>query len=352
MTTQPSPIPVRPVQPDPASVHVMRAAFAAFKCAALGTAADPADAVAICAELFPGDSVARSFLTRADATVGTTTTSGWAAELAQTATAAFLASLAPVSAAAGLMQRGLSVPLGGYGDAVIPARATAPSALTGVAEGAPIPVRMQTITSATLTPHKVAAIIALTRELARRSSAQQVFETMLREDAAVALDAAYFSTSAESASTHQGLLYGLSTSFWPGDVIGAMAALAASVSASGSGEVVFVTSSGLASVAPMLAPTLRAAFLPSLAVPDGRLIAIDPRSLVHGFGPDAQIYSSAETLLHMSDVPLEIVADDTTVADPTRSMWQTNGIATRIILDIAFAARRTGAVQYADGVQW
>ncbi len=329
----------------------MRAAFAAFKCAALGKANDPTDAVAVCAELFPGDSVARSFLTRADATVATTTTSGWAAELAQTATAAFLASLAPVSAAAGLMLRGLTVPLGGYGDAVIPARATAPSALTGVAEGAPIPVRMQTITSATLTPHKVAAIIALTRELARRSSAQQVFETMLREDAAVALDAAYFSTSAESAAHIRDCLRPVNfvlagRCHWrdgrPGG-IGVGERL-------GRGGFRYEFRARLGGSDP--GANFASCFPSDLAVPDGRLIAIDPRSLVHGFGPDAQIDSSAETLLHMSDAPLEIVADDTTVADPTRSMWQTNGIATRIILDIAFAARRTGAVQYADSVQW
>jgi hypothetical protein len=37
---------------------------------------------------------------------------------------------------------------------------------------------------------------------------------------------------------------------------------------------------------------------------------------------------------------------------PVRSMFQTASIALRAIVDVAFAARRTGAVAYVDGVYW
>ena len=79
------------------------------------------------------------------------------------------------------------------------------------------------------------------------------------------------------------------------------------------------------------------------------LIAVDPLSLAWGAGADPDIDVSTEAVLHMSDDPLDIVLSGVT-ADPTRSVYQTDAIAIRMILPIAFAKRRADAVAYISGV--
>lgn len=341
------PIPVRPRYPEPSPDFLLRAAFAHVVAAVRGSD-DPAGC---CRDLFPDDDVALGLITRAAVAPGTTGTAGWAAELVQTAPIAFLSGLAPLSAAAELIRRGISAPLDdGIGNLSAPHRAGAPTAAPWVGEGNPIPVRQITVAGATLWPKKMGVIVALSRQLARRSAAQAVFDEMLREDAAASLDAGYFSDTAESADAHAGLLNGVSPTGSPsGDMTTDLAELAEAVSVGGSGQVVFVTGPGRAATVPIRAPDLRVTVLPSLAVPEDRLIAIDPMSLVHGVG-DVEVDAGEEMLLHMSDEPLPIV--DGATADPVRSMYQTAGIALRMLVDLAFAKRRAGAVAYRDGVAW
>jgi hypothetical protein len=357
------PIPLRP-DFDRLEQHLYRAAFAACH-AAVQRGAQPMD---IARRLWPEDTIARVFLaragldnpprdlppgavTKADQTIGTTTVSGWASELARRATGAFLGSLSATSAAAALMADGVMVPLEEYQTITVPARSGVPTAGVGVQEGSPIPVRMGTLAPVELTGKKVGIIVVISRELARRAAGEAMVAQILREDAAVSLDTLYFSTSAATSSAPPGLLYGL-TSLGTGIVPDAMADLAATISANGSGRVTFIMSPSYAAAFPIRLPTIRATVLPSLAVPDGRIIAVDAPSLVHGFSGLPDISASQEDVLHMSDDPAEIVAANGTIADPTRSLFQTASIALRLILPIGFAARRSGAVAFCDGVQW
>jgi hypothetical protein len=76
--------------------------------------------------------------------------------------------------------------------------------------GSPIPWKSYSISSATLGPaHKIAVGAGVTREMVAHGKGQEVVGQLLREDAALSLDASMFSTEAASTSRPAGLLNGL-----------------------------------------------------------------------------------------------------------------------------------------------
>ena len=91
---------------------------------------------------------------------------------------------------------------------------------------------------------------------------------------------------------------------------------------------------------------------PSAAVPADRVIAADAAALLVSVDPAPEILTAEEGTIHMSDVPLEIVSDSPATADPVRSLFQTASTAARVLHDLAFAKRRSGAVAYVDGATW
>ncbi|MGY4548707.1 hypothetical protein [Bradyrhizobium sp. USDA 4513] len=231
MTQRPRPISVRPVHTEP-QVHFERAAFATV----VATAHEEDEFYA--ARVFPEDDVV-PVLVRAVQDPGSTT--GWASNLAQQATGAFLASLAPQSAASALMSRGIEVDLARFLQVTLPGRSGTPNQLPWVGEGQPIPVSRGAMTGTVIKTKKMGVIFAFSSELAKRSSSQDAFNALLREAAAYSLDAGYFSADAGDDVTHQGLLYGVSTTPTTGDMTDDLGALAVAAAAGGSGQVVFVT---------------------------------------------------------------------------------------------------------------
>ena len=197
----------------------------------------------------------------------------------------------------------------------------------------------------------MAIITVFSRELTKYADAEAIFGGIFREDAGFSLDAAYFSALSATSARHPGLLYGV-TAASPSviDPKENLAQLAGEVSIRGSGEVIFVTSPDRAARFPILNPESKATVLASAYVPADRVIAVDPRALVHGYDPVPDFDVSLEGAVHMSDAPLPISSSG--VADPVRSLWQTDAMSLRTILQIAFAARRSGAVAFADSVAW
>lgn len=328
-----------------------RACWAATAAAARNTNQD-----ALCAKIFPDDPVALHLL-RSAISGANLTTPAWAGVLAQRAVAEWLGSLAPASAAAELIRRGTVLPLGNsHAPLTIPTRTNGPTALSWVAEAAPIPVRNYAFGTAQLAAKKMAVLVVMTKELARYSDASVIFDAMLREDAAVSLDAAYFSTDdGTTTGHHAGLLAGLTPIAGSNDMAGDLAALAAAVGANGSGQVVFIMSPGRAASAGVRVPAeASAVILPSLVPGVDEVIAVDPVALVHGFVPAPEIMSTEEAVMHMSDTPaqLGVAGTPNVVAAPSQSLFQTAQIALRLFVEIAFAARRSGAVAYADGCTW
>jgi hypothetical protein len=127
------------------------------------------------------------------------------------------------------------------------------------------------------------------------------------------------------------------------------------VGAGGSGSITWVAAPErawrLRILAPELARDMDIATSP--VVPADRVIAVDGPALFVATDPAPDIVKSEEAVLHMSDVPLEIVSDTgPTTADPVRSLWQTASVAARVIHEIDFVKRRSTAVAYLDGASW
>jgi hypothetical protein len=333
------------------------AAFAAFiKAGAAHPGIGPYTPITdVCQRLFPDDPVApmlfKTYEQRAAIDPGDSLT-GWAAEVADQTSLAFLRELAPESAAARMIARGTSFPFSD-GQILLPRQQA--GALQGVFvnEGDPIPLLADAITGVKLdAPKKVAFILGFTRETAKKAIAQDVFNLVLQEAAARSLDSAYFNDDAATADSIAGLLYGatdLSNNGLGVDPNEDAAALAASV-ASGSGQVVFITGPARAAILGIREPELKPDIFASVAVNDQILIAVDPRSFVHGVGPTPDISASREAVMHMeSETPAEIVSGSgPTTADPVRSLWQTDAIALRAIIDVSYVARRSNAVAFIE----
>lgn len=335
----------------PAREFFERAAFAS----ALARAQRQEDALPTLRAVFGDDPVARLILARAAVAAGAT--SGWAGELAAQAVADFVSNL-PSSAAAAIIARGVRVRLDG-GNVRIPVRSGGPAPLPWVAEGGPIAVKAFTIAGATLGPRKMGVLVMATRELILTSAAEPVFRALLREDASVAIDAGFFSAESGDATVHRGLLAGLTplTASPEGGreaMIADLASVAAAAAGMGTADIVLVMSPARAATVQVMLPELRIPVLASSALPPDRVVGLDAGAIVTGFGTEAEIDSSSETLVHASDTPTNIgtVGTPNIVAAPTRSLFQTDVIATRLLLDIAFATRRPGAVAYLDGASW
>lgn len=308
---------------------------------------------------FSTDKQVAAIIQRANAAPGATGTAGFGAEVSPDLVGDFIGTLAPLSAAAQIIQQGLQVNMGVAKTLTLPAREGGPSTtVSWVGESNPIAVRQYEFNAdCVLTPKKFGLICVISRELAKRGEA--AVRQLIREDTAASLDGAYFSTDAADGNTHPGLLDGLTplSGYAGGDrtaVETDLTALADVVSPASSGQLVYVVSPKRAARIRIKAPDLarEMTFLPSLAVADTTIVALDPASLVHGFGSDFDIEATRTAALHMSDTPLEIVSDTPTTADPVREVFQTDAIAFRLIADIAFNARRANAVAYLENATW
>ncbi len=326
------------------------------------TANQPSYRIKRALEVYPNDKLVSAIIERAGAPVATTTGTGFAAELVQNLVGEYVATLAPLSAAAQIIAQGIQVNFGSAGAMNLPAREGAASTVVNwVGESDPIPVYQYTLNDdCELSPRKFGLIVGVSRETAKRANGQTVIQTLMREDAAASLDGAYFSADAGDTATHAGMLYNVDplTGFAGGDQIAMetdLAALSDAVSAAGSGQLVFVTSPRRANRVKIRFPDIarELTFLPSLAVADTTVIALDPLSFAHGFSDDFEIDVTNAATIHMNTEPLEIVSSTgPTVADPVRSFWQTDAIAIRLLADVAFSTRRTNAVAWLQNATW
>lgn len=282
-------------------------------------------------------------ITKADQTIGTTTGSGWASDVANgAAVGAYFAAFGTSSAAARLIETALSIRLGGPLSSIsFPRSSAAPTACDWTGEGLPIPVWAGALATDTIGPEKKFGIMTLVSgELAKRSAGFAVFKKMLDEKASISFDAAVFSDAAGDATIHRGLRNVATPVTATGSIEYDTAALLAGLAEiGGSGAAVIVANPQEASLLAIHLPFLKVPVWPTRALPAGTILALDPSAFVVSFG-GVDFDISREALVHMSDVPLEIVAGTgPTVADPVRSAWQTNSVAIRMIVDIAFVQR-------------
>lgn len=320
-------------------------------------------------------------VTKAATAPATTTTTGWAAELVQTSILDFMESLMPASIYPSLRERGGKFTFGRNGIVSIPSRNTGTS-LAGsfVAQGAPIPVRQGAFTSTTLTPKKMAVITTFTREIAEHStpSIEAILRDAIRDDTAQAIDTILLDNTAASTTRPAGLRNGVTvTTATTGGgfaaLVGDLKALVGALITSSSGNLrspVFIMNP-VQALAISLTQNAGGDFtfaagmergmlngypvIQSANVTAGTVFLVDAADFFTATGDEPRFDVSDQATLHMEDTtPAQIGTAGTpnVVAAPVRSMFQTDSIALRMILDMNWSMRRTGSVAFAQSVTW
>ena len=134
-----------------------------------------------------------------------------------------------------------------------------------------------------------------------------------------------------------------------------LAALAGSVArVAGNGGIVFVAAARQAVAANLRLPKpLAYPVLSSSILAAGTVIALASNALVSAVDPIPRIQTGTQGAFHMEDAtPAPIVAEDGTLAAPVRSLWQTDSIGLRMILQVAWAMRASNGVAWTQGVAW
>jgi hypothetical protein len=308
----------------------------------------------------------------------TTTTAGWAAELATTVNADFLDVLKTASIYGALSAAGQRYTFGRAGIIKIPARLATPT-LNGsfVGEGSAIPVRKAGLTSVSLTPKKMAVISTFTRELDLHSipAIQEIIRNAIVTDTANALDAVLISATVSSAITPAGLSApennpvtvapnATGTTNYDkmiADLKGLINALVAN--GGDASRIVFIMNPSQA--LSMQWVTIADGSFPFSSVTQGNIRGnqvIVSRNIAAGtvYAVDASVYASVtddnpqfdvndSATVHEDDVPLAIIAPTTPPGTgpavpsfPVRSLWQTYSAAIRMIMPMNWAMLRNG----------
>jgi len=272
-----------------------------------------------------------------------TTVTGWAAELAQRVVSDALEALGPASAAAELLKRGLVLSFNGTGAISAPGFVAEFGNAGWVAEGQPIPVRQLTATPALLTPHKLAAISVLTREMIESSNAEQLIGDTLMRGAGRMVDEVLFDANPGDAARPAGLRNGVAATTPSNNadfteaVFEDFAALINKLApVGGNGPYAIVASPGRAA---LMAARLRGdvgnlIILGSSAVIND-VLAIAPAALVAALSPEPEIETSKAATLHMEDTSPQAVG----TASPHRSMFQIDSIALKMRWPVTWALR-------------
>jgi HK97 family phage prohead protease/HK97 family phage major capsid protein len=322
-------------------------------------------------------------ITRAATVPADTVTSGWASQLVATSITEFFSALMPNSVYPALASRGGKFSFGRAGIVSMPTRASTPTiAGSFVAQGAPIPVRQGAFSAITFTPKKMAVISTFTREIAEHST--PAIEGLIRqaivEDTATAIDSVLLDATAATTTRPAGLRAGVSATTATaggglaaliGDIRGLTSALitgsngnlrspvwimnpgdvlAASLipATAGGGEFPFKTE--------LTAGTLQGyPVIQSSNVAADMMFLVDAADFVSVTGDTPRFDVSDQATLHMEDTtPLAIASTGSpnTVAAPVRSLWQTDSIGVRMLLDINWGLRRTGVVAWTQTMTW
>src|SRR5262249_50330583 len=119
---------------------------------------------------FVRDDLPVQLLLRSAVVPATTSTTGWAAELAATAVADVISAIASVSAGAALINLGLQVSFDSAAAVRVPSRVVQASDAGGwTGEGLPLRVRRMDLSGPTLAPCQLGAFCVFTNELADHS---------------------------------------------------------------------------------------------------------------------------------------------------------------------------------------
>lgn len=304
-----------------------------------------------------------------------TNVEGWAAELCRESVAGFMELLQPEAI---LPNMGLTpIDFGNSASIKIPYRETTPNMAGHFrGEGEPIRVAQAQLASKVLTPKTVAVISTATEEIVRRSTPAIMgeFRRWIVEDTSVALDNAFLSNFGGDDTTPAGLqaIAADTGTIIDGTGKDAMTVLGEAVvalTANSMGRravwvmseanrmaLLWATNAVGAPMFPELAQgTLRGyPVVSSVTVPNDKVWLVDTANFVLAMDPP-EFMESTEATLHMDQDPATvapIVADDSSVAVPVRSLYQTYSRGIRMVLFTDWSELRAGSVVEIQNVAW
>jgi HK97 family phage major capsid protein len=325
-----------------------------------------------------------NYISKAASAPADTVTSGWASQLVETSIQDFFAALLPNSVYPALAAKGGKFSFGSAGIVSMPTRASTPTiAGSFVAQGAPIPVRQGAFSAITFTPKKMAVISLFTREIAEHST--PAIEGLIRqaivEDTAVAIDTVLLDATAATTTRPAGLRAGVSatTATAGGGIAGLIGDIRGLTSALITG-----TNGNLRSPVWIMNPAdvLAASLLPATAgggefpfktelaggtlqgypiiqssnVAADMMFLVDAADFVSVTGDTPRFDVSDTATVHQEDTtPLQIstgAQGSGVLATPVRSLWQTDCIGVRMLLDLNWGLRRTGVIAWTQTMTW
>jgi HK97 family phage prohead protease/HK97 family phage major capsid protein len=321
-----------------------------------------------------------NIICRAATVPARTDTTTWAQELVTVAIGDFFDLLQPVSIYANISALGGRFTFGRNGVIAIPTRSSTPT-LAGafVGQGNPIPVKQGAFSAITLTPKKVGVISTFTREISEHStpSIEQLIRDAIVADTANAIDAVLMDSNAATAIRPAGLGNGLSTQTpnSPGtDLAGVIADVKTMTNALFTGTLgnvrspVWIMPPGYANNVALatLSATGIMPFRDEIAAgrlagypviksantaPADTIWLMDAADFISATGDTPRFDVSDQAVLHLEDTtPLDITT--AAVGTTVKSLWQTDSIGVRMLLDINWAMRRAGMVYFMTGVNW
>jgi hypothetical protein len=269
-----------------------------------------------------------------------------------------LAALVPQSAGADLLVRAIALDFAGQAQISVPG-ISLPNA-DFVAEGAPIAATIAlTNAGATLTPHKLAAIVSLTGEMVRNSAAEPLVRQVLIESAGPAVDKQMFSANAAGAGP-AGLLFGIAalTPAASGEkaqiIIDDLQTLATAIApVAGNGQIILIASPDVAVALKLrlygtdMWPTLTSATLAPKT-----LIALAANAIVSAVEGAPVIEATQEAEYVRDSVPQEIVNSGGVVGTSIGSLFQSDAVGLRLRWPLSWALRSSNALAWMTGVNW
>lgn len=334
--------------------------------------------------------LAHGAITKAAQNPAMTNVAGWAQELVRESYGAFMDLLQAESVVPRIPMARYE--FDGFASIKIPARTTGAKNLAAAfrAEGAPIRVGAQQLTSKTLTPKTMGVIGTFTKELLKRSTPniESAIRQWMLEDTAVALDAAFLDDTAGTTIRPAGIQNGIAA----GDTAASTGNTAANITTDIRGRLTAMAGHNMLTrpvwvmnparfygVSMCLTATGELAFpeaansktlagipvITSTTVPDDVVFLIDAAYL--GFAGGAPSFEGTDVAtIHEDDgspntdmvtgptvLPIATgAAGAGVVATPVRSLFQTHSAAVKAVWEIDWAVLRAGAVQTITGVAW
>lgn len=317
---------------------------------------------------------------RAGTTPARTDTTGWAQELVTVAIGEFFGLLLPVSVYAQLSALGGRFTFGPNGILSLPTRSSTPTVGGAfVGQGAPIPVKQGAFTAITMVPKKVGVISTFTREIAEHStpSIEMLVRDAITEDTAIAIDSVLLDNNVATAIRPQGLQNAATTQTADAAGTTALDKLIADIKTM-TNALFSVTNGNVRTpvwiMNPAVANNISLMTVASIGnmpfreeIGQGRLAGypiikstnsavdtwwlVDAADFISAAGDVPRFDVSDQAVLHMEDTtPLDVTT--AAVGTSVKSLWQTDSIGVRMLMDLNWALRRTGMVQYMTAHGW